>query len=277
MTGRLFQFAVCALAGLGLMLAEADAAGRYRADAAPYRGTYDMKMRRADPSTGINGASGRMTVEWMDVCHGYTLNQRIVTELGFREGEDMLTDLRVSTWESRNGNDFRFSFHNYVNGEPAEVSQGEAKRAADGSGQADYSWPRGKEAQFPKGTVFPTTHGMELVRAARSGKRSLTRIIFDGAPDGALYRAVAFIGDKRRAERAAGRSDPPWKRTLDKLESWPVIVSYYRVGDSGEVPEYEVSYRLYENGISDQLLLDYGDMVFEASIAGLVIYDKPDC
>jgi hypothetical protein len=277
MTGRLFQFAVCSMAVLGLLLAEAGAAGRQRIDAAPYRGTYDMKMRRADPSTGINGASGRMTIEWMDACTGYTLNQRIVTELGFREGEDMLTDLRVSTWESRNGNDFRFSFHNYVNGEPAEVSQGEAKRAADGSGRAAYTWPRGKEAQFPKGTVFPTTHGMDLVRAARSGQRSLTRILFDGAPDGALYRAVAFIGDKRRAERAAGKAEAPWKRTLDKLASWPVIVSYYRVGDSGEVPEYEVSYRLYENGISDQLLLDYGDMVFEASIAGLVIYDKPGC
>lgn len=278
MTVRLIPFIICATALLGLLsLAEADAARRQAVPAAPYRGTYNMKMRRADPSTGISGASGRMTIEWMDVCQGYTLNQRIMTELMFREGENMVTDLRVSTWEARNGKEFRFSFHNYVNGEPAEVSQGEAKRAADGSGQADYKWPHGKEAHFPPGTVFPTSHGMDLVQAARAGQRSLTRIIFDGAPDGAIYRAVAFIGDKRRAERSASRADPPWKRTLDKLESWPVIVSYYRVGDSGEVPEYEISYRLFENGIADKLLLDYGDMVFEARIAGLVIYDRPGC
>jgi hypothetical protein len=236
-----------------------------------------MKMRRADPSTGISGATGRMTLEWMDVCRGYTLNQRIVTELGFREGEDMMTDLRISTWESRSGAEFRFSFHNYVNGEPAEIGQGKANLGRDGSGAAIYEWPRGKEAHFPPGTVFPTRHGLELVAAARTGKRSFTRILFDGAPDGALYRAVAFIGEKRRAARSAARSDPPWKRRLDRLESWPVIVSYYRVGDSGEVPEYEVSYRMYENGIADQLLLDYGDMVFEASISGLIIYDQPGC
>ncbi len=277
MIGRLIQFVICATALLGLTLAEAGAARRKAVETAPYRGTYEMKMRRADPSTGISGASGRMTMEWMDVCQGFTLNQRIVTELIFREGENMVTDLRVSSWEARDGKEFRFSFHNYINGKPAEVSQGQAKRASDGSGRADYEWPRGKEAQFPAGTVFPSAHGMELVSAARGGQRSLTRVIFDGAPDGALYRAVAFIGDKRLAARSDSKSDPPWKRTLDKLGSWPVIVSYYRVGDSGEVPEYEVSYRLYENGIADQLLLDYGDMVFEAKLTGLVIYDRPGC
>lgn len=278
MTGRFFQFVICAMVVLGLALGSAaDAKRRIEVRAAPYRGTYDMKLRRADPSTGINGADGRMTIEWMDVCQGYTLNQRIVTQLGFREGENMTTDLRVSTWESHSGTDFRFSFHNYVNGEPAEVSQGKANRANDGSGQATYEWPYGKEAHFPPGTVFPTTHGLELVRAARVGQRSLTRIIFDGAPDGALYRAVAYIGEKRRAERVAARGDTRWKQSLDKLESWPVIVSYYRVGDSGEVPEYEVSYRMYENGIADHLLLDYGDMVFQANISALNIFDRPAC
>ncbi|MFP3945038.1 MAG: EipB family protein, partial [Alphaproteobacteria bacterium] len=208
MTGRLIQFMLCAtiLFGLGVAGAEARRGG---VEAAPYRGTYEMSMRRADPTTGIHGASGQMTMEWMDVCEGYTLNQRIMTELIFREGENMVTDLRVSTWESRNGKKFRFSYHNYVNGEPAEVSQGEAERNGDGSGQADYKWPQGKEAQFPPGTVFPTAHGREVVRAARAGRRSFSRIVFDGAPDGALYRAVAFIGDKRRAERTAGRADPP--------------------------------------------------------------------
>lgn len=243
----------------------------------PYRAIYEMSLRKAQSSTGVNSATGRMTLEWMDACSGYTVNQRIVTDLGFADGEGLLTDLRISTWESASGREFRFAFNNYMNNKLAEVTQGEARFEQGKGGIAEYKRPEERTIDLPPGTVFPSSHGADLLEAAMAGKSSLTRQVFDGAEAGTVFRAVAFIGAKRDAERKTTRRAVLWRRQLDHLESWPVIVSYYRDGDGAETPEYEVSYRMYANGVGDQLLLDYGDMVFDANLSNLTIYQMPKC
>ena len=62
---------------------------------------------------------------------------------------------------------------------------------------------------------------------------------------------------------------------LASASSWPVQVSYFSPNAKEGLPEYQVSYRLYDNGVSSNLVLDYGDIVINGTLTELT-YLVPD-
>ena len=53
---------------------------------APHRAVYDLTLARSDPTGAVTSLRGRLVMEFNDVCEGYTLNQRILTEAADMEG-----------------------------------------------------------------------------------------------------------------------------------------------------------------------------------------------
>ncbi len=82
----------------------------------PHRATYDLKLKSARWASAVSGLSGRMVSEFDDVCAGYTFNQRLVTDFTDSEGTATSGNFWVSTYESADGSDYRFTLNNAING-----------------------------------------------------------------------------------------------------------------------------------------------------------------
>ena len=64
---------------------------------------------------------------------------------------------------------------------------------------------------------------------------------------------------------------------LDGAASWQVSIAYFGMAEEATEPEYEQEMRLFDNGVVDELLLDYGDFTLDATLADLKESPAPDC
>ncbi|MCG8695768.1 MAG: cell envelope integrity EipB family protein [Minwuiales bacterium] len=241
---------------------------------ASYRAVYDLVLGSADSGSGIADLNGRLVLEWQDVCEGYTFAQRIRTEMMLFSGGPAISDYTVSSWESRDGTEFRFSLKHVMNDRVVETFNGDAELAAPGAeGTVVYTEPEDKQEKLPAGVIFPTEHNILLLKKGIAGETLAVVKVFDGSGDEGLNRATAFIGRQRPPETSEEGAYAP----LRGLASWPVRLAYHPLGTADELPAYEVGFRLYENGIPGDVDLVYEDFSISGRLADLEILPTPDC
>ena len=56
---------------------------------------------------------------------------------------------------------------------------------------------------------------------------------------------------------------------LAGLARWPVTISYFEVGKDSPTPTYSIAFELYENGVSRQLVIDYGEFSLRGTLSKL--------
>ncbi len=104
-------------------------------DAAPavqmHRAVYDLSLDRVKNVSDIEGLQGRMVVEWRggSACGGYISDQRVVILSSDAQGNSSTNDVRLSSWESLDGGEFRFERTEYANGEPPRAKAGRSGAA----------------------------------------------------------------------------------------------------------------------------------------------------
>lgn len=248
---------------------------------APHRAVYEMSLGDARGASGVNGLEGRMVFEFTgSSCEGYTLNMRLVTQVTDGQGESTLTDLRSSSWEQADGQKFSFNSTQYLNQKLNESTSGRAVRnASEAQGQVILAKPVKGHVKLPKGVLFPTQHSLALLSSARAGDRMLQARIYDGSDKGEkVYETTAFIG-KPIAPGADKDIEPVAKASgLENLMSWPVSISYFEGKSSEEIlPAYQLNFRLYSNGVSRKLTIDYGEFSIEGSLKSLEYLKADDC
>jgi hypothetical protein len=60
-----------------------------------------------------------------------------------------------------------------------------------------------------------------------------------------------------------------------KQESWPVTVAYFDDEENDEgLPVYRVNFKLYRNGVTRDLNMDYGDFSMKGTLVNLEMF-KP--
>lgn len=250
------------------------ASGAFAAELANHRAAYDLKLSAAESSADIAGLSGRMVLEWTgNSCDGYTLGQRLVTQLSDTDGGVMVRDLRMSSWESGDGDQFRFEVQRYIGAQLEETVSGFADRS-ETAPSASFSQPRDVVLDLPDDIVFPSEFVRDLVATAASGKSLMSVPVFEGAESDHYFLVSSFIGKSGKAD-----TDPVSKEgegmDLEGAASWPVQVSYFLPHEREGLPDYQVSYRLFENGVSSNMRLDYGDIVIDGTLTDLT-YLVPD-
>jgi hypothetical protein len=266
------------LAGFGLaaILASAAVAGPPRL--VPHRAIFDLAMKDSVRSAGIEHLDGRLVFELQSDCHGYVLNQRIFTRSTDAAGQAVANDYNVSTWESQDGTLFRFSVRNEVNGELIEAVDGQATLDGPGGpGAVSFTKPEEATLNLPAGTVFPSEHTVQVVEAAKSGRRILSVPVFDGSGLEGLSNTFAVITPPQQPGR--DRTDAP---LVAGQQSWRINLAYFPVKAEGErqaadVPEMELKVTLFENGVTKDLVLDYGDLVLQGTMVELVALPIPKC
>jgi hypothetical protein len=247
---------------------------------APHRAVYDMVLDKSRMSSGVTGVRGRMVYEMTGSrCDGWTQTMRFVTEMTGSDGQTSLNDLRSTTFEDDAASQFRFSSTTQRNQKTTETTNGEARREENGI-KIDLKQPQRKSTSIAGRVYLPVEHSMALVTAAREGRTQLKADIYDGSEKGEkVYETSAIIGS-RRAPGANGKlASAKGAEPLDALPAWPVTISYYERGKSGQdaVPVYELGFLYFDNGVSRRLTIDYGDFAIRGELTELTFLDAPKC
>ncbi|MEM9223714.1 MAG: DUF1849 family protein [Pseudomonadota bacterium] len=248
----------------------------------PHRAIYDLALSNAEPSTSLVAASGRLVFELTgSVCDGFTVDFRNVTQVTDREGTRRVTDLRSSTKETIAPPVLTFSHSTFVDEELASEVKGEATARADGVA-VEISEPKVSEFQLARG-IFPTAHTRLILEAAQAGERILEATVYDGGDDAdTLYETATVIGPGETGlPGASGMAREELLNIPGAVDrtAWRLVVSYFKPGGAeGErVPEYELTFTMLDNGVSYDVVFNYGAFSLSGDITELSVHDAPEC
>ena len=255
-------------------------AGKEPNKLAAHRAIYEMTLDDARSASGITGIDGRMVFEFTgSECDGYSLNMRMVTQMTDSQGQTNLTDLRSSTWEQGDGQKFRFQSAQYLNDKLGDVTMGRAVRETPNEAvQVKLSQPSTAELNLSGPLLFPTQHSFALIAAARTGQGLFQARIYDGSEKGQkVYDTTAFIGSEVQPGDDPKLEQVAKDKGLGELPSWPVSIGYFEAKGGDLTPSYQIDFRLYENGVSRELLIDYGDFSIHGTLTSLEYLKAPEC
>jgi hypothetical protein len=225
---------------------------------------------RFDSSRGgeIQAATGSMGYEVVDTCDGWAVRQRLRMTITNSDGQNIQMDSDYATWESKDG--LKFRFHVKQTTETAVTSQTDGEATLErvgGPGEAKYTTPKESATALPAGALFPMAHTSVILAAAREGKKFLALPLFDGTDEnGAQDSSVAILDWK-----------PPFKtphEALTPLPSTRVRLAFFDRLPNTATPAYEVGMRYWDNGVADDMQMDFGDFVMKAKMARLEIHPK---
>ncbi len=114
-----------------------------------------------------------------------------------------------------------------------------------------------------------------MEKAEKAEDRDVS-VLFDGGSGAKAFKVISFIGKRREGEGTKAPSE-----ALANIPSWPLTISFVELSekpDTGEeLPAYQLSFPLYENGVAGELVLDYGDYVMSGKLPSLELLQQPDC
>jgi EipB-like len=247
-------------------------------DIAPHRALYSLTLESMKPSSGVAGASGGMYYEWGETCDGWTVEQRFRLRLLYAEEGSVDVNSTLVTWESKDGLRYRFNERRLRNGDVEDDIHGEAHLdGKDKGGIAEFDKPEHKTLKLPAGVLFPTAHTLFLIERAEAGDRFVSRKVFDGASVENAGQISAVIGPVLKPDLKVQKPlDPP----LLRRPSWRMSLAFFSA-DAGasdsDLPDYELTMRLLDNGVSHDMTLDYGDYALHAKLDDIEALPRPKC
>ncbi|MEJ6785502.1 cell envelope integrity EipB family protein [Aminobacter sp. Piv2-1] len=241
---------------------------------APHRAVYDLVLDQASDRSGITGLTGRMVYEFNgSPCEGYTVKFRFVTQIATRENT-RVTDQQTTTFEDAEGKTFSFVTKSFVDQSLDREVKGTATLEPNGL-KVELEKPQAGVVDLAK-TQFPTQHLVELIGKAEKGETFYETSLFDGSEDAdKVMTTTVIVGKKSQAP--SGDPELPVLAGLAKDQYWPVDIAYFDLSKGGgeEVPEYRISFKLHENGLTRDLVMDYGDFSMTGKLVNLSLFPTP--
>jgi hypothetical protein len=265
-----FEPFVYAAAVVALAASAPSASG---AEIAPHRALYAMTLGNTRNDSGVVDARGTMSYEWGETCDGWTIEQRYRLKMRYAETADVEITSSFVTWESKDGLRYRFNQKQTRNGEVDQEIRGEAR--LDGSGKggvAEFSKPQPQTLKLEPKVMFPSAHTILLIDGAHEGENLISRLVFDGATDENAVQVSAAIGVKLTADPAAAA-----RSALLQRPGWRVRLAFFPVDANAEKPDYELGMRLLDNGVSQDMVIDYGEYSIRAKLDDIEPLTKPSC
>ena len=96
--------------------------------------------------------------------------------------------------------------------------------------------------------------------------------MFDGATDENAVQVSAVIGVKLAADPHSGRRQPVAERP-----GWRFRLAFFPADANAERPDYELGMRLLDNGVSRDMVIDYGEYSIRAKLDDIEALAKPNC
>jgi hypothetical protein len=263
------------LSAVSALAAAAPAAGlpASAAEIAPHRALYTMSLAGSRTDSGVVDASGTMAYQWGETCDGWTIEQRYLLKMGYSESKDVHISSNFVTWESKDGTRYRFNQKETRNGEVKEEIRGEAHLEGPGKGGvAEFEKPQPQTMTLAPGVVFPSAHTILLIDSAERGEHFVTRQLFDGSTVENAVQVSGVIASKTEPDPQMAKKSPLLQRP-----GWHVRLAFFPADPTVEQPDYELGMRLLDNGVSEDMLIDYGDYSIRAKLTDIEPIPRPSC
>ena len=240
---------------------------------AGHRAAYRLTLNHVRDNSDIARAEGVMLYEVVDACDGWATRQRFQLTLTDRDGQDVETTSDYSTYETKDGKSIRFSLTQTSQGAVSQRVAGEAEVTPEG-GTVRYTEPDAKQETLPPGTLLPMLHTIRALATARAGTRMLVVPLFDGtSADGAQDTTTVL---QSWTPPQANERFP----ALAKLGSARMRVAFFdrspgAAGGGASAPDYEVGLRYYENGVADELQMEFGEFSVDGKMQELSLLPNP--
>ncbi len=238
-----------------------------------HRAAYRLTLDRARDNSDIARAEGVMLYEVVDACDGWATRQRFQLTLTDRDGTDVETTSDYSTYETKDGRSIRFSLTQTSQGAVSQRVAGDAEVTPEG-GTVRYTEPSTKQEVLPGGTLLPMLHTIRTLAAARASQRLLVVPLFDGtSADGAQDTTTVL---QAWQPPQANERFP----ALASLGSARMRVAFFdrtpsATGGGASAPDYEVGLRYYENGVADELKMEFGEFSVDGKMQELAVLPNP--
>ena len=273
---RSILLALAVIGATGAPVASALAAPALRSIVVPHRAVYEIGLLRADDGSGVSSAAGLMVFEVTgSACAGYSMRQRMVINIGDEDGNLGKLDFRIETFESGDGDLYSFDSRTTMNEELIEAVEGEARRLG-ASIEVTLARPAAKTLTLDGAVLFPSQHLQAILDAALAERSYLSVDIYEGVGSGETSdEAIAAIGKSSKTLR----DDP----LGGDARQWPVSIGYFETDDvaeqqaSEELPAYQMSFTLFENGVTSDLVMDYGDYALSGALTEIEALASPGC
>jgi hypothetical protein len=268
----------CALvASLALAAAPAAPAG----DLAPHRAVYQLGKGAPRAGQAIASVVGTMALEIDESCEGWSLSQRIRMSIADAMGEEMETDTRYASYETKDGTSMRFQASDWQDGELIEETAGAAERPApDKPGVASFVKPEKQSFDLPPGTLFPVAFNVELLKRLRNSEPFAGMHGFDGGNLEGAYSITVFVGKERPSELKPPAGGAAARDDRAKLVGGPVRnvrVAYFPLTGNAPEPELEYEMELQPNGVSPVMRMDYQRYQVVARLVEIKALPVPAC
>lgn len=236
-----------------------------------HRAIYDLELKDASERSGISGMSGRMVYEFDgNYCTGFTTNFRFVTQIDTGDAV-RVSDQQTKTFEDIKDRKFTFDTKSFTGDQLDKEVNGAAEDQTAGV-KVDLKQPASKQLQL-EASRFPTEHMLDVIQNAKAGKRLFEARVFDGSDDGDKTLVTTTVVGKQ-VTPSTDEADAGNAGAFSKAAFWPVTISYFNENTKTDaVPVYRMSFKLYENGITRDLTMDYGDFVLSGKLAKLELLD----
>lgn len=237
----------------------------------PHEAVYDLSLDAGESSDTISDAEGRMVYHFGGSrCDGYNTKLRFVTRISDSDGNTRLTDVATSTFEDPDGKSFSFATKSYVDGTLTEDSTGSAERE-NGKLHVTMAKPKSRRFDIPTRFQFPSQHLTRIIDAASRGEHFVQVDLFDGSEKGEKpYATAAVIGAVNTGADNLGDEAAAKAAGIANVRHWPVTLSYFDEKVDGEQkPSYQLSFIVYENGVTRRMRLDYGDFALTGKLVRL--------
>lgn len=246
---------------------------------ASHRAAYELSL--ADPASPVSSAAqipvaatGLIAYEFRgSACEGYTSSFHQMTQMERTEGAPVSMDVSAMQVEAADGKTMRFRTDSTGLQQSPSV-EGTATREPGDDMRVALTKPAPTTIDFGHDVLFPTQHIERLIEAAKNGGGMIQARVYDGSETGAkIYQTTAVVGKEASTPSADADSTPE----LKGVRRWPVTVSYFNDSTKDALPEYTLSFDLYENGVSGSLKLDYGTFALRARLRKLEILPMTAC
>ena len=236
-----------------------------------HRAVYDLTMHKVSSSAQIESIEGQTRYTLKRGCDGWESNEDYVVSFGF--GQDSVTNFASSynTWESFSGDSFSFQVteNSTLDG---ETQYDGFANIGHGIAEAFYSTSGDDLRTLPQDTLFPVQHMEVLMQKAKTGETvHQTTLFLGGEEDDSLYFVNSVMG-KRKA------STPP--AVMGKLGEngyWPITIAYYDPEAKTLEPEYEINFKVQENGVIPSYIVNYSDFSMSATLRSVESITDPKC
>ena len=234
-----------------------------------HRALYSMSLQTSNRTSDVAQLDGHMVIEIADACDGWTLEQRVALVITTMAGDEVVSYTSFTSWESDDGNRFRFEQQTRQGNVLIDELSDDAKLDGDQGGVAELNKPDVMEVTLPPGTIFPNKHTEMLIKSAVAGDTFFNRIVFDGTSVENPNHVTAFIGATIDGPQLAQDEQAP--------RVWPVRLAFFQIDAQNPEPDVEIGLLLEANGVTRAIELDYGSFVINGRLDELELIPPIDC